>query len=326
MAALIVATASYTLTGGLLCWEVSKALVPPESSECSLLRGAVLSLLVGTAVMIMQPIVGGGETQMYRIGYIWAEPYYSPTCALMKAFSFISTMFAVTFLRPEPGNISPPKSIVVCALATAAGTLAKPSFAICMVPALLVLVALRFCRSQFIDLRAITLGLLAPAVLVLAVQYHLSFSGTSGGAAYHNSVIFAPLAVMKYHSKDLVRKFVSSIAFPLAVYVLYWARARRDTSLNFAFLLFGFGISYTYLLSEKLNGWTGNFLWSSYIGLFMVFVFAVVFYVRQVFKTTHDRIEIARHVICFGVLMLHVRSGILTEAAFLHARLGGYGM
>jgi Na+(H+)/acetate symporter ActP len=68
-------------------------------------------------------------------------------------------------------------------------------------------------------------------------------------------------------------KFVLSAAFPIAVYGLYWKSAVRDARLNLAVLLFAFGISYSHLLSEKRHWEHGNFIWSGYITLFILFVF-----------------------------------------------------
>jgi hypothetical protein len=95
--------------------------------------------------------------------------------------------------------------------------------------------------------------------------------------------------------------------------------------MNFGFLLFCFGAGYTYLLSEKIDARSGNFLWSGYIGLFLLFVFATVFYLKELVRITPKKLNvpgIARHLACIAVLFLHVHSGVLTETAFLHAQLG----
>ena len=56
-------------------------------------------------------------------------------------------------------------------------------------------------------------------------------------------------------------KLAASIAFPLLVVVLYWARASRDPVLQLGWLCFAFGAFYGYTLAETVNLTAGNFVW-----------------------------------------------------------------
>ncbi|OGD22978.1 MAG: hypothetical protein A2W03_06320 [Candidatus Aminicenantes bacterium RBG_16_63_16] len=320
-AALIVLSVFYALSGVLLFRETARLLVPRECSKARLLRSAAVALVAAAAILTMQPVIRPGETQMYKIGYFWGEPYYSPTYSVMKPLALLSAFSAVTFLRRSRSRSGP---IVGAALATTAGALAKPSFVICLAPAVLVLAGVRLVRRQPFDRRALLLGLLLPSFAVLGLEYCLSYGGSASGVSYQNSIIIAPFSVMRLHSQHLAAKFLLSVLFPVAVYVLYWRKARHDTSLNLAALLFAFGAGYTFLLAEKIGGAAGNFLWSGYITVFMLFVFAALFYVRQLLERPFERREILRHLAAFGLLLLHVRSGVLTEIAFLNAKLGPY--
>lgn len=163
-------------------------------------------------------------------------------------------------------------------------------------------------------------GLLMPAVAVLAMQYYLSYSGVGPPSSYHNAVIFAPFKVMSRFGGYLGIKFLFSAAFPLAVYALYWKAAVGDARLNFAFLLFAFGCGYSYLLSEEQHWEHGNFIWSGYITLFILFVFSATFFFRELKTASWRGKETLRHCVALLLLLLHVRSGMLVEVATLHQK------
>ena len=235
----------------------------------------------------------------------------------MKPLALLSALYAAAFLRARAGRGASLLAIAAAAVATVAGSLAKPSFVMCLVPAVMVVAGWRLIRKESFDRRAVIFGLLAPAIAVLGVQYLLSFSGVAGPVEYQDSIGFAPFKVMGYFADGLAWKLALTILFPLSVYILYWPRARRDTALNLAFLLFVFGAGYAYLLAETVHWSAGNLIWSGYITAFVLFVFSALFYVRQVLSTPLDKRVAIRHLVCLAFLILHVQSGIRTEIGFL---------
>ena len=136
-------------------------------------------------------------------------------------------------------------AVMTAAIATTAGALAKPSFVICLMPAVVILGALRSKDHEAVDWTAITLGLLGTGVLIVALQYYLSYTGLGPQGMYQNAVVFAPLRFFREHQVSYFpAKLALSVAIPAAVYLLYWKCARRDLPLNFALLLFAFGAGY----------------------------------------------------------------------------------
>jgi hypothetical protein len=318
-AALIVLAFFYGLTGALLYREAAKVLIPDNPSRSTLAGGAAAALLLGAAMLLMQPILKPGGSHMYQIGYFWAEPYLSPTYSLMKPLALASAISTASFLTTGAASRV---AIGEAALATVAGALAKPSFVICLVPAVLIVGALRSLNSQVIDRKAIFLGLFAPAAAVLILEYYISYSGLGPQVTYQNTIVFAPLEVLRSYAGHLAGKLALSVLFPASVYVLYWRNAQRDLRLNLGFLLFTFGIAYGYLFAEKENWRSANFLWSGYVTLFILFVFAVTFYVRELKTASWKGVNVIRHLLAMTVLVLHVHSGILTQLASLREKLG----
>lgn len=312
--ALWVLAASFALTGAFVYGEAARVLMPADGSKSAQVGGAAAALLLAAAILLMQPLLKPG-LHSYQIGYLWAEPYLSPTYTVMKPLALASAVIAVILLtRTDP----PRMAVIAAAIATAAATLAKPNFTICLLPAACMLGAARWWRREAVDAKAIILGLILPAAAVLVMQYYLSYSRFGPQSGYHNAIVFAPFKAIGRFGGHLGMKLVLSAAFPIAVYGLYWKSAVRNARLNFAVLLFAFGIGYSYFLSEKQNWEHANFVWSGYITLFILFVFSATFFFRQLRTASWKGKEALRHCVPLLLLLLHVRSGILVEIATLH--------
>ena len=319
-AALLVLGVSYGLTGLLLYRETARVLVAAQSSRQALWGGALAALVLGLAVLFMQPILKPDVPHIYQIGYLWAEPYGSPTYSLMKPLALASAVSALAFLTSATTSRF---AVMTAAIATATGALAKPSFVICLMPAVVILGALRSKDHEAVDWTAITLGLLAPGAVIVLLEYYLSYSGFGPQGIYRNAVVFAPLRFFKDHGvRYLPEKLALSMAFPASVYLLYWKYARRDLPLNFALLLFAFGTGYGVFLAEAQNSSHGNFLWGAYITLFIFYLFSAIFLVRQLKTASWKGTQRVRHIAAIALLLAHVGSGIFAHVATLHQQFG----
>lgn len=275
--------------------------------------GRGLPVIIAITLPFVQPAVPWGS--FYTIGYIWAEPYYSPTYALLKPLALMGAAFAVYFLsRSRKTNWG---LISLCAAAGAAGTLAKPSFAICAVPAILVCSAYKYFRKEPFSQSGVLCGILIPMLAVLIWQHHRTYAGAGDSRDYSDSIVFAPLAVMRIHTSGLAIKYLLSIMFPLSVLALYGKRAWADEGLKFSLLAFILGTTYTYALGEKLHLAAGNFLWSAYMTLFLVYFFTVVFLVKQVAAVAPKRTTLKRVVPCLSVLIAQLTIGLSVHLTYL---------
>jgi hypothetical protein len=319
-AALLVLAVSYGLTGLLLYRETARVLIAAHPSRQALWGGAIAALVLGLGVLFMQPILKPDGPHIYQLGYFWAEPYESPTYSLMKPLALASAVSALAFLTSATTSRF---AIMTAAIATAGGALAKPSFVICLIPAVVILGTLRSKNHEEVDWKAITLGLLAPGAVILLLEYYLSYSGFGPQGIYRNAVVFAPLRFFREHNvRYLPAKLALSMAFPAAVYLLYWKSARRDLPLNFSLLLFVFGAGYSVFLAEAQKSWAGNFLWGAYVTLFVLYLFSATFFVRQLKTASWKATQRVRHIAAIVLLLAHVGSGILTHVATLHQQLG----
>jgi hypothetical protein len=307
-AALTVAVCSHAAVGAALYLCARWAL-----GDRGRLFGRIVPAIIAVIGPFVQPPVGWRAR--YFIGYIWAEPYHSPTYALLKPFALLAAVFAVYFFSQSKKNDW--KSVLLCSFAVGAGTLSKPSFAICAFPAVVLYSADRYVRKAPFSKMAVLCGWLIPALAVLMWQYYRTYQGHDDPSQYSDRIIFAPLVVMRLHAKHLAAPYFWSILLPLCVLLAYGKRAWADTGLKFSLLTFLFGTLYAYTLAEQLRLQAGNFLWSAYITLFVVYFFSVVFVFRQVMVMRTSKENRWRARVSLAALAWQLTSGIAVHLNYV---------
>jgi len=268
-------------------------------------RVTIVSLAAAAAILV-EPL---SRSSQYNIGYFWPTTYDSPTSTLTKPLSLISFILTGWFLAH--GRSRRNWIWGIFATCTAAAALSKPSFIICLVPAAGLMACIRLIRGSSLSFRSLLAGLFVPAAVVLGLQYYETYSGHTSVVDYRDSIVWAPLVVMRYFSSQLVLKLFLSITFPLIVFGLYWNRARRDVTLMLAWLSFWIASFYAYMLAEKLHATAGNFLWSGYLAAFILFVASITFWLGLLAEQRKNSWFWARFYLCAAVLALHAVSGAL---------------
>jgi hypothetical protein len=297
VAGALVIVAGYCLTGGVMYAVYRTAFRHSRLSAPWVIAAA------SVATLLAQPIT---TVHTYTVGYLWPDPYHSPTFTMLKPFALAAFAGTVWFLtRREAASAG---RGVLFALVTLAGALTKPSFVICVLPSAALMMAWRLWKRLPLSWWALIGGLYAPAGAVLAWQFLAAFSGAGGDEMYQDSVSWAPLKFMSHWATGLPAKFAASTLFPLTVAALYWSTARRDTLLQFAWLCFGFGALYSYAVVETDHWSAGNFVWSGYITLFTLFVATTIFWLRQAALSERGW-PLTRALVCGAVFALHVLSG-----------------
>jgi hypothetical protein len=122
---------------------------------------------------------------------------------------------------------------------------------------------------------------------------------------------------MRLHAKHLAAPYFWSILLPLCVLLAYGKRAWADTGLKFSLLTFLFGTLYAYTLAEQLRLQAGNFLWSAYITLFVVYFFSVVFVFRQVMVMRTSKENRWRARVSLAALAWQLTSGIAVHLNYV---------
>ncbi|HEX3744331.1 MAG TPA: hypothetical protein VHW09_10390 [Bryobacteraceae bacterium] len=269
-------------------------------------------LAASLATLLAQPIT---RNHAYMLGFFWPEPYHSPTMVVLKPFAIAGFAGAAWYLSHRSG--AHVFLTALFTLATVAGALSKPSFLICLVPAVTVLAVYRLARKLPVSVVGLLAGLYLPAAVVLGWQAWFTYSG-HGTGEYHDAIRWAPFKVMGAWTSGLTSKLLLSIAFPLAVTIWYWEEARRDTVLQLSWLCFLFGAFYSYMLAETTNWLAGNFTWSGDVTAFTLFIGSVAFWLRQAPVPAGAKRSIQWAFWLSGaVLLLHAISGVRLDWFYL---------
>lgn len=293
----------------------------PALPAPSILALITLLLLLVAPVTLFQWI---SNDPFRYVSYIGINVYHNPTITVLKPLALLLFWFSLHSFAERDTPLSAPTGmllIATTALLTILSTIAKPSYIICLGPGLVLLAAYRIVRKQPVNLRALAYGVLLPAFVVLLWQYRLTYAATTD--LPETKIVFAPFEVMlRFASMPvLLAKFLLSILFPLCVLALFFRDAIKCVSLNLAWLVFGVGAAYGYLLAETgIRKATGNFLWGTQTSLFILFVVSVAFLVTRAGGMS-PFLRAAwsdwRRLACLLAFGLHVASGILYYVAII---------
>jgi hypothetical protein len=298
-AGVIVALVCQVITGAIIFWLLYTVLQTRGWASGGLMVALALAL------MIQAPLSTQWAGYGLIYGYLPPNVYHNPTILLLRP---LALPFFLYVLRCFPAADAPRAGrwdIAAAALLTILGGYTKPNYLIVALPVLGLLMGVQLLRRRPVDWWLSIVGIIIPAVVVLFAQYTITF-----GSNDSNSIIFAPLLFFTNANVDhILLKFLASTAFPLVAYGLYFQEAREDGPLNLAWLMFGVGAAYAYLLAESERYASGNFLWGAELTLFIMFIYTVRFLVQTV-QHSESGWRSPHLWIAAGVLLLHTLSGI----------------
>ena len=297
----------------MLRWGLRRAFEGQPALACAISAVVALCLLMITPLNVLT-----WEAHNLYFGYIGINVYHNPTSVLLKPLALLVYLAAVAVFsagdessRMRVRNMLP---FWVIGGITLLCTLAKPNFVIAFLPALGIMAMIWLWQRKKIDWLGLVGGIVLPAVGLLAWQYLATYS-SDRVLADEAGILFAPFLVYGRESDDLLLKFILSIAFPLAVYMLYYRRARQDWSLNLAWLTFGCGAFFTYFFAESgVRLQDANFAWSGQVTLFVLYAVSATFFIGQAFdrrSTYQIHKKLTPFVICGVIFFIQVVCGIL---------------
>jgi len=288
-------------------------------------KGFFLKIVFTLSLMIITPfhLFSLPSHELY-LGYVGITVYHSPTMTLLKPLALLSVLYVLKIFHP-PARGNSLWAVLILAVLVAVSALAKPSFLICLLPALFLIAVIFLFKKRRLDWRMIFAGVVIPSLLLLWWQYSFTYSHPEDGT---RGIIFAPLEVIRLHSQWLLPKLMLSILFPLYIAIAYFKDVLRDLSLRFAWLMFFIGIFYQYFLAE--TGYRfghGNFFWSAQITLFILFVFSFVFLLHQSEKASGDILAgpwSRKFIIGLILFAAHVGCGLIWYATQITDRPYGW--
>jgi len=245
--------------------------------------------MVGSAVNVLNFIDGH-----HYFGYLPLNVHNGPTHPLLKLWAApLFLMAAGIFI---PARASKKWLIGGTALFSVLSAVTKPSFTVIILPAVGLVAGYKKLKKEYINWSLFLFGLVLPSLIVLAWQYSISFA-SGWGQLIRNIQIATRIAFIPFGQFTtwevplslILPKLILSILFPLVVYSAYWKTARKDLRFNLGWLVMLFGCLSTYFFVEVFlkKEWvgiiskSGNFTWSGLIGVYILFVAAALFFLKQ---------------------------------------------
>jgi hypothetical protein len=239
----------------------------------------------------------------FYFGYLFPNALHNPTIILLRPLALALFLACAACLTAKAAP--PPARAVGLALLTILCALAKPSYLICLLPAL---AGAWLLEGRPTDRRwsVLALAVIVPGALVAAAQAWFTLTTDR---MEPTTIVLAPLQVVFMHTRRDVPlvavKLLLSIVFPLAVTAAFAREAVRDGALRLAWLAFFAGTAYAYGLAETGPRMIhGNFLWSGQAAA------AVLFAASARFALARRAAPAARLALCAAAFVLHVASGI----------------
>lgn len=267
-ASVLVASGAVAATVALCFWVLSAVIDPPRRA-----LAAVLSL----AVVVAGPVslLALADHRLY-LGYIVTSTLHNPTTILARPLALLAFIAVVPMLDGRPSQSGRRQAAAAAVLVLS--TLAKPSFTLCLLPAL-VGVALAHRRRLGAPAMFRLAAVLGLCGSVMVWQQRFAFTQETGKGG---GIAFSPLEVVSSQADHIALRLVLSLLFPLVVMLVWWREVWADTWMQVAWASFGFGAAAFYLLIETgLRAGDGNFGWSAQLTLFVLFVVSARFVVRQ---------------------------------------------
>lgn len=276
------------VSGGLIVGVLANIVTPiaiylflrftlPNSRRLLLLY-AVLSL----SLAIMYPITAFTWPNTY-FGYFLPSVWHNPTYTIAKPFALPLILMVMAALAPISTSINGiGVGLLIIALLA---IVAKPNYTLALLPAVVIMAALRWLKRSTVQWRRLWLGFIIPSLGALALQLLLVYGvGTDG-----SGVSLQPFAYMRYRLGEnplpLVIALVSSIAFPCLVYLGYSRQAHRDSLLMLAWLTTIVAILQYYLFVETGTRFSdGNWVWGVNAAIFVLNVISARFFIDQLFQ------------------------------------------
>jgi hypothetical protein len=278
---------------------------------------AVRPALVAAALTVVAPVYAltPGSREFY-FGYLFPNAVHNPTIVLLRPLA-LALFLAAAFLLTNADARA--RQRAAAAALTLACALAKPSYLICLLPAL---AAAWLLDGLPRDRRwtAVALGVIVPGALIVAAQAWFTLTSDR---MEPTTIVLAPLKVVFMHTKRNVplvaMKLLLSILFPLAVVAAFGREAIRDRALRLAWLAFGAGAFYAYFLAETGPRMIdGNFLWSGQAAAAVLFAASARFALAR----SSDPAAQGRLAACGAVLGLHVACGLFYLVRFGRTAVG----
>jgi len=233
--------------------------------------------------------------------------WHNPTMAVLKPLAILGFWGSLITLG-SPGFVRRwiPWLTSLCLFA---GTLAKPSFIICFIPAVGVFLLIFGRKSLGMWRSAILLFL--PSLSLLAWQFLRTYTRFAVPGIFQDKIVISYFAATGTYAPHVWFSSLLVLAFPLTVLVAIRKRLLRNMPLLVSFLLAFVGFLQGSFLAEENKPAYGNFVFGYIISLFMVYLFCLIEYLDWWHPEGKTKVSVAWKGVTSVVMAAHLISGFI---------------
>ncbi len=164
---------------------------------------AILTICLTISLLLVGPInILAYFDRHYYYGYIGINVFHNPTSIILKPLALLLFLCSVKIYDK---NHNPTHVILSAVILSVMAIIAKPSFTICLLPALVIFSIIKYYKNESIDWKLLIFGILMPSILLLGIQYYFTFSAHQL-YKIKSGIAILPFEVMRNHSKSLLTK------------------------------------------------------------------------------------------------------------------------
>ena len=260
---------------------------------------SVISVVVAIGLLVAGPILPPFvELTQYLIGYAPPNAFHNATFIVSKPFCLLLLLTTAAVFSPDAGRFLWARSVAVVVLSA----ISKPNYLVAVVPAALIGAWSRLPRRRTNQVALVSLVATAATVLLVMQRAY---------AESDAQVVFAPFAALRFHTSidvSLAAKALASLAFPLAVAVLWPCLVRRRHDISLAWLATLVAFAQGYLFAEagpRMDH--ANLLVAAPQAVFVLLVVSASG-LMSLPRATHTG-ESVRRTVAWAVFALHVVGG-----------------
>lgn len=268
--------------------------------------------LATVSLLLVEPItlLTVARHHLYAGYIVPANVFHNPTVLLLRPIAVLTFWLVTRGLDSAAGPAAMRLGQAAALIGlTVLGTLAKPNYTMCLVPALLVVVACDPAFRRSAGAWTVAAAVALPGLALLTWQYARAFGPEGDPRA---GVIFEPFALVTDRTRLALAKFALSLAFPAAVAILFRRALWMRTWVRLGWLSFLIACGFNYVLLEGgVRAIAGNFGWGCQVTLFVLFAWSLAFLLEESERATDPRPGAGRLAGCWVVYGLHLASGLL---------------
>ncbi len=272
--AIVLLSLAYTITALIIFKRAKKELENKDIRNSFLIATAITA-----TILVVGPVFVFTAPESIYLGYIAPNIYHNPTFILLRPLALL-LFFTIADHFLTRANW---KVLIFAAVLVFLATTAKPNFTLTILPAIYVVYIIFYVRkTKEINWWLLIFAVSLTGVIVLGAQYFMTYSENST-----NSIVFSPFTTFLEYSPNhtvLIIKIFMSIIFPLSVTILYWKNVSRNLPFQLGWTNFIVGIMIALFFMEDQRSYHGNFVWGPMIGIFILFVVAVIFYIPNLMQ------------------------------------------